>query len=239
MVELANLEICPRYNGPQGSGNGGITAGLLAQRLAHHGAVQVTLRLPPPLATMLRLEQDGRHVRAFAGTDLVAEAEVVSGAPTAASPIDPVPPVSFPAAVAAAARYDGFGAHPFPTCFVCGTDRPDGLALFAGAVDPSDRANVAAPWFVPSSSGLSDPVLVWAALDCPGGWAIDLVGRHAVLGRMTAQVFDRAQVDEHCVVVAQCDGWQGRKAFSRSSLYGADGRLIGAAAQVWIELARD
>lgn len=232
MVELANLDIVPRYNGPEGSGNGGVSCGLLAQRLGHDATVQVTLRKPPPLATMLRLEQDEHHVRAFDGTELIAEAELVP-----AASLHPVAAVEFGAAVVAAGRYDGFAEHPFPTCFVCGTERPDGLALFAGAVDPADRSRVAAPWYVPSSSGLPDTVLVWAALDCPGGWAIDLVGREAVLGRMTARVFDAPAVDEHCVVVAECDEWQGRKAFSRSSVYGADGRLIGTAAQVWIELA--
>ncbi len=36
------------------------------------------------------------------------------------------------------------------------------------------------------SDGLVDPVFLWAALDCPSGWAIDLEGRPSVLGQMSA-----------------------------------------------------
>ena len=39
--------IAPRFCGPQDSGNGGYTAGLLAKQLG--GSVEVTLRQPPPL----------------------------------------------------------------------------------------------------------------------------------------------------------------------------------------------
>ena len=44
------------FNGPDGSGNGGYSAGLLAERLTRVGgtAVQVTLRTPPPLDRPLR-----------------------------------------------------------------------------------------------------------------------------------------------------------------------------------------
>ncbi|MDQ1733329.1 MAG: hypothetical protein QOK10_3488 [Pseudonocardiales bacterium] len=263
MTELANLQIDRRYNGPADSANGGVTCGLLARRLQSAAPVRVILRKPPPLDRLLRLEQDDRHLRAFDGTELVAEArrtdtgltdtgltnseltnseltntEVANTGLTNSevAGIQPVPPVDYPTAVAAAGRYDGLQSHPFPSCFVCGTERPDGLAVYAGAVDPGDASLVAAPLHVPSTSGLAGSVLVWAALDCPGGWSIGLVGRQAVLGSMTAQVFDSMLVDEHCVVVARCDGWDGRKAFARSSLYGADGRLIGAASHIWIEL---
>jgi hypothetical protein len=57
-----------------------------------------------------------------------------------------------------------------------------------------------------------------------------------VLGRFTAMVADVGRLDERCVVVAQGDGWDGRKAFSRSTCYGADGRVLGVGQAVWIEL---
>jgi hypothetical protein len=56
---------------------------------------------------------------------------------------------------------------------------------------------------------------------------------------MTAEVLDVAGDDEQCVIVAECDGWDGRKAFSRVTLYGADRRMIGTAAQVWVELRQE
>jgi hypothetical protein len=150
----------------------------------------------------------------------------------------PVAPVDYAKAVEASARYDGLHDHPFPTCFVCGVDRRDhdGLELRPGAVDPEAPQLVATPFVPRVDVGLEGRVLVWSALDCPGGWSIGLIGRRAVLGRMTAQVYGTPEAGEPCVVVAYCDGWDGRKAFSRSSLYGESGRLLGTAGQVWIEL---
>jgi hypothetical protein len=210
-----------------------VTGGQLARRLLVTEPVQVTLRRPPPVGRPMQLQSDGRQLNLFDGTEHVADAAVV---PEAELP--PVPAVDRTRSVVAAGRFPGLTDHPFPACFVCGTARTDGLELWAGPVDPSEPRLVAAPFTVPSGHGLPDHVLVWAALDCPGGWSIGLPGRPAVLGRMTAAVYSAPRPDEHCVVVARCDRWEGRKAFSRSSVYGADGRLIGAASQTWIELAR-
>ena len=38
------------------------------------------------------------------------------------------------------------------------------------------------------------------------------------------------------MVVAQCDRWDGRKAYSRSTGYGEDGRVLGVTTATWIEL---
>ena len=45
-------------------------------------------------------------------------------------------------------------------------------------------------------------------------------------------------VGEHCVVVGELDGRDGRKAFTRTTAYGADGRELGRARATWIELTR-
>src|SRR5688500_18642922 len=53
------ITIGRRYRGPLHSGNGGYSAGLLAQFV--DGPAEVTLRLPPPLERPLRVvEQEGR-----------------------------------------------------------------------------------------------------------------------------------------------------------------------------------
>jgi hypothetical protein len=228
---VTSLIIPGRYNGPAGSGNGGVTCGELAAFLSTAVTVQVTLRLPPPLDTALRIEQEEQSVRAFHGDALVAEATAVD------TEIEPSGPIDFSAAAEAATRYDGFHDHPFPTCFVCGVRRPevDGLALYAGPIEASQPTRVATP-FVPRADVDNDLTLVWAALDCPGGWSIGLASRRAVLGRMTARVVEVPAIGEQCVVTAICDGWDGRKAFSRSAAYGQDGRLLGVAAATWIEL---
>src|SRR5581483_732987 len=71
-----------RYRGPDESGNGGYSAGLFA--LAHGGeVVEVTLRLPPPLETIL--EYDDRRV--FAGKDVVAAVEVADLGVSAPDPV--------------------------------------------------------------------------------------------------------------------------------------------------------
>jgi hypothetical protein len=235
------LIIPARFNGPPGSANGGLTAGRLAAAVTVNVPVRVTLLAPPPLDVALQLRAVDERVGAFVDDIEVARAERTDEVG------DPVAPVAFPEAVMAAARYAGLAAHPFPTCFVCGPARPDrdGLEVFAGPVGPG---RTAAP-FVPRPehtadvhhSGIGTHIgldLVWAALDCPGGWATELPARPAVLGRMTAMVFDVPAVGEHCVVVGQLDGREGRKAFTRTTAYGADGRELGRAASVWIEIAR-
>jgi hypothetical protein len=226
---MSGLTVPARFNGPAESANGGIMAGLLAQLVDTDGPVRVTLRRPPPLDTELRVQQVDSRLRALHGDDLIAEAE------TDPIEITLVPAVDFETAAEAATRFEGFTEHPFPTCVGCGTERTDGLACYAGPLDPAVPTQLATP-FVARADLPRDPSLVWAALDCAGGWAIGLAGRRAVLGRMTAQVHAVPELGERCVIVAQGDGWDGRKAFSRSTGYGEDGRLLGLAQATWIEL---
>ena len=88
------------------------------------------------------------------------------------------------------------------------------------------------------NDGSVRPEIVWASLDCPGGWAAfdRIPGGVAVLGRMTAQV-DRAPfVGERCVVVASSRWRDGRKIDAHSALYSCDGELLAAARAVWIDV---
>ncbi len=218
-----------RFRGPDRSGNGGYTGGLLAGALGT-ATTTVTLRKPPPLDTELDVQPDGDGVRLVHGDDVVATA-----APGELS--RPVPePVAYEAALGAVASYGGFVTHPFAGCFTCGPDRKDGdgLRIFPGHVGDG----VAAPW-VPHANfagedGAVPAEIVWAALDCPGGWSFDLTGRPMVLGRMTATVGEVPAVGEECVVVGQAISMDGRKGQTASALYGADGRLLAQAEQVWI-----
>jgi hypothetical protein len=238
------LTIASRFNGPPTSGNGGFVAGRVAAEFPYGTAVRVTLRRPVPLETALEL--DGTAVaglRLLDGSELVAEA--VSVDPVELG--DAVPDVVADLAEAAMARFDGLDNHPFPTCFVCGPQRhlDDGLGLYAGAVaagEPSRTATLFRPRTDLTQrvvgTGPADiigPEIVWAALDCPGGWTLGLPGRPAVLGRMTAEVRAMPGVGERCVVVGQLDRRDGRKGFTRTTAYGADGRELGRAAAVWIE----
>jgi hypothetical protein len=221
----AQLLIHERYNGPPGTANGGYTAGLVATRLPDD-SVEVTLRIPPPLETPLRVERavDG-GIEVYTGTRLVAQARGV--------PLDdpPVPPVSYEEAVTAAASYPGFVDHPFPSCFVCGPGREDGLRIFPGPVPGG--SGTAAPWRVPPDA---DAVMMWAALDCPGGWAIIGPGRPYVLGRMTARVTAVPEAGADCVVVGAVVASEGRKAQVRSTVYSAGGQPLAHALSTWVAI---
>ncbi|MFC0041648.1 hypothetical protein [Actinomadura rayongensis] len=220
--------IAERFRGPGGSGNGGYVAGLLAAHVPSD-TVTVTLRRPPPLETALRVSPaDDRWQGAWLwdGDDLVAEA--LAGAIV----VPPPPPVPVAVAAEAAEKFRAIENHPFPHCFVCGTERApgDGLLLSPG---PVGEGTVAAPW---RPDGPVTPELVWAALDCPGGWSFDPVGRPAVLGTMTARVLELPEPGEDCLVLGLARSREGRKQHAATALYGADGRLLGRAEQIWVEV---
>ncbi|WP_433324375.1 hypothetical protein [Spirillospora sp. CA-294931] len=219
-----------RFHGPDGSGNGGYVAGLVAGQVAAE-TVTVALRQPPPLETELWVSVDderGHSVKVWDGDSLVAEG--LAGAIV----VPPVAPVPFEEAVLAAEKYKGVDGHPFPRCFVCGPEREvgDGLRISPGVVA---EGVVAAPW-VPEE--VPESAVVWAALDCPGAWSDDPQARPAVLGTMTAQVVDVPAAGERCVVMGMTRSREGRKLHAATALYGEDGRLLGRGEQIWIEVSR-
>ncbi|MFI0357369.1 hypothetical protein [Actinomadura sp. 9N407] len=218
-----------RYHGPEGSGNGGYVAGLLAGHVSSD-TVTVTLRRPPPLETELRVgSDDDRGIGARLWDDgerLVAEA--LAGAIV----VPAVPPVSYEEALEAAEKYRVAERHPFPGCFVCGPAREpgDGLRLAPG---PVAEGTVAAPW---TPERVPEPEIMWAVLDCPGGLAFGQDDPPLVLGTMTAQVTEVPEAGERCVVMGLARSREGRKLHAATAAYGADGRLLGRAEQIWIEV---
>jgi len=146
----------------------------------------------------------------------------------AAGPISYAASVALPEAERAAERYAGFTHHPFPTCYVCGPERPDGLRIFPG---PLPDGRTAAPWTVPADADL--PV-VWAALDCPGGWTAIQNGRTYVLGRIAVTAEARPEPGSTCVVVGEATEFSGRKAMVLSAIFGPDGSRLAAARATWI-----
>ena len=211
--------IASRFNGPPASANGGYTCGLLADLVGE--PAEVTLRSPPPLETPLRFDGE----RLWDGETLVAEAR-------RGELDDDVPvPVSLEDAERASRSYPGFDAHDYPTCYVCGPARDDGLGIFTGAVDGTGVS--AAPWVVPDEISR---VLVWAALDCPGAIGVGWDGRGDwLLGRMTGEVHEVPEPGDRCVVVAWPLGRDGRKGFAGTALYRGD-ELLAHARQTWIAL---
>jgi hypothetical protein len=215
------LVIERQFRGPTESANGGYTCGVLASFL--HGPAEVTLRLPPPLERPLEVELDGE-------LELRDGEALVASATRAELELELPDPLSFEEAQASALP-EGDKESVFPECFVCGWRRDDGLGIYAGPVEGRDL--VAATW-TPRAQHVG-PEFVWAALDCPGAYAVHSGERGMpVLGRLTARVEHLPHAGERCVVMAWPLGEDGRKLYAGTALHGADGRLLGAARAVWI-----
>jgi hypothetical protein len=218
-----------RFNGPPGSANGGYACGLVAEPLG--GAAEVTLRRPPPLERELdvQVHLDGESVDVHDGELLVAEGRKVE------FEVELAKPVSRAAAEEASRAYAGFAQHAYPTCFTCGPERNDGLGIFAGPVEGRPGV-VAAPW-TPREE--PSPEIVWAALDCPGGWAVDDFQREGVLlGRMAAHVLRLPRLGEELVVAGWRVGEEGRKRYAASALYAGGGEVVAAARSTWLVPSR-
>jgi hypothetical protein len=99
---------------------------------------------------------------------------------------------------------------------------------------PLGDGRVAAPWRVPASLA-GDARFAWAALDCPGGWAVqpDASRGISVLGRLTARVREAPAAGDECVVVAWPLGGDGaRRLHAGTALYRGDD-LLASARAVW------
>jgi hypothetical protein len=222
-----NVIIEGRYNGPDGSANGGYLAGLLAARVASD-TVTVALRRPVPLETGLEVRSDDHGIAARL---LDPSGGLVAEALAGAIVVPAVPPVPLDEAQEAAEKYRAAERHPFPRCFVCGPDREpgDGLRLEPG---PVGDGLVASPW---TPVRVPEPELLWAVLDCPGGLAPGRLDPPLLLGTMTAQVTALPEAGEPCVVMGLARSREGRKVHAATAAYGEDGRLLGRAEQIWIE----
>ncbi|MBA3347522.1 MAG: hypothetical protein H0T13_03080 [Actinobacteria bacterium] len=161
-------------------------------------------------------------------TFLVDGEAVVAEATPASLRLDPPAPISLEAAEEAATRHVRFGGEEFSECFTCGV-RTDALCIHAGQVTGSDLH--AAPWTAMEVV----PEVVWAAIDCPGAYAVGGPGRgEVVLGRMTAEIRRVPEEGEHCIVLAWPLGGEGRKLHAGTALYSAAGELLALARQTWI-----
>ena len=219
------ITIPGRFNGPPASANGGYASGLVAALLG--GRAEVTLRVPPPLDRALAVVRYGEGVELWDGDAVVAEAVSLDG-----FELELPSPVSVEEAAIASRGYAGFRAHAYETCFVCGPARDDGLGIFPGPV--SGRSVVAAPW-TPSGEGPVADELVWAALDCPSGWAVDEFSREGVLlGRLAARLVAPVVGGETHVVLGWPVGEDGRKRFAGSAVFGADGSVRAFARSTWL-----
>jgi hypothetical protein len=232
MGVTAPLIIAGRFCGPQNSANGGYFAGCVAARAGR--TVTVRLLRPPPLDTSFdTLELPDGTLAVMAGSERIGEAR--SATLTLQAPSAP----NYFEAVEASRRYAGFAHHRFPTCFVCGTQRPrgDGMRIFAGPIP--ERQMVAAPW-VPDTSlegsgGKVRPEFMSAALDCPGFYAVSPEDRMMLLGEITVHMNRLVHVGERCTVMGWALEASGRKRSAGTAVVAEDGEICGLARALWIE----
>jgi hypothetical protein len=229
------LVVGSRFNGPPASGNGGYVCGLVSTLV--DGDAEVTLRSPPPLDTEMDVARVPGGFEVLDGSTVVATAQRAEGE-------WPQPP-AIPAwqdAVAASRTYVGFGSHEFPTCFTCGPERSDGLAIFPGHVAEDI---VAAPWTpdrsLPNDEGAIDVPIVWAALDCPGAWVYmrDVTSDPVVLGRMAARILEPIEIGRRYISMAWPLGSEGRKSFAGTALIDDTGAPVAFSRQTWIAIRTD
>jgi hypothetical protein len=223
--------------GPPGMVNGGWVSGTVAGHLAGTGGgpVEVTLRAPTPREAPVDLQVGEGAARLVHGGTVLVTARRSPGVVRAPAP------VTWGEARSAPARFPGHRDHPFPGCFVCGTDRAegDGLRLFPGAVAGGSgrMACVLSPGERHAGPhGRLSPAAVWAALDCPTAWVNMRPGAVALLGRLRAEVRGPLLPGDEYMVVASSAGTDGRKAYGRAGIYGRDGRLLAASEAVWISV---
>jgi hypothetical protein len=228
---LTKLRIDSRFRGPPKSGNGGYVAGCLAETLGGSDC-QVRLNKPPPLDRDLEIRAEGAVRSLWDGDQLVASAEPASIAP------NPPPAPDLEAARLAGTHFTGFEAHIFPGCFVCGPERPagDGLRVFPGAVNQN---LVAAPWETTADLGDDRGRIrsrfLWAALDCPGYFAVQKQSGPAVLGQLAVRVEQAPRCGSILTVVGWPISSEGRKHRAGTALYEGS-RLIAAGQATWISL---
>jgi hypothetical protein len=225
-----------RFRGPNLSGNGGYTAGLLAEQFSFDSAVEVTLREPPPLEKHLDVVRADNSARMMLANILVAEARIAEQTPA------PVAVVSMAQARNGMDRYARLGFHPFPNCFTCGPAREegDGLRIFPGPVSEGVVASVWIPHpSLTDERGAIPRPIVWAALDCPGGWSAITKERPMVLARMTARIDSAPTVGEPHIVVGVLRRHDGRKSHVATTLFDADRRVLAMTEQMWIAVDPD
>ena len=229
---LTSLTIDTRFRGPPASGNGGYVCGLIAATL--RADLRVRLVAPTPLAVPLEIVAEGEGAWLVSAPQgpvaRAAAARLELGVPAAPEYVQ---------AVWASQHYAGFREHAFPECFVCGPlrRRGDGLRIFPGMLD---SGIVAAPWLPADSLDGGDGKVAlefhWAALDCPGYFAVSGGRRMMLLGEMQAHVDRPVHVGESCTVIGWRIGAAGRRHEAGTAVFDGDGELCARARATWIEL---
>jgi hypothetical protein len=244
---MESIVIDKRFCGPPNSGNGGYVCGLLARHI--DGGAEITLRAPPPLDRPLDIVSG-----ADGGVELRENETLLATGRAVALDVADIPAVTWAEAEDAARRSPFAIDHLLPRCFVCGPARAhgDGLRIFPGPLAPhrNERPAALATSWTPhcnlaGDGGLVADEFIWAALDCPTGFAtsrarhLGLNGDEAMLlGRMSARIDGHPRPGEPCVIVAWPTGRDGRKLFADGALLGQGGEVLAVSRTTWLLVER-
>jgi len=235
IAEATAVTVMGRFCGSPNAASRGYVAGLLGRFL--EGPARVSLDQPIPVDRRLGIERlpDGGVILSDEGTTLARAAPAMLQ-------VEPPAPVSYAEAEWASERYLGFTEHAFPDCFVCGPAREwgDGLTIFPGPIP--GRRLVAAPWAPDPTlfdrDGLVRPEFVWAALDCPSGFALlEAFGRRkVVLTQLTAHLLRPLPVGARWIVMGWPFAAEGKSLLGASAIYSESGELHALASAVLADL---
>ncbi len=199
MTALEDVVLDGFFRGPPTSANGGYAAGVTARLLRE--PARVSLPKPPPIGRPLTARRVESGVKIFDGDEVVLVAKPRGQLDVRVPDINPA------AARTAVAIPEILANHAAPTCVVCGPGRADGFRIFPGSLGPG---LVATSWRVPSiecqeGAEVSSPIL-WAALDCPGGWCFE--GAHVefvpVVVSQSVDILKPIHAGEEVIIV----GWK-------------------------------
>jgi len=227
-----HLVVGAGFEGMPGIALGGYSAGLLARAIGAN--VEVVLRRPIKVGAELEVVSSEGGVLLRDDESIYAEGQASGVA------VDVPLSVDTAAAEVAALQSPGFGGHFFPRCFSCGPSREprDGLRIFPGRLGATNV--VAAPWTpheaLATEDGYMPLEILWAALDCPGIWAL-IISRspdsteRAVTGKMAVAQRGSVQAGQPHVVLAWPMGGEGRKLFAGAAILSAGGEVLCVAKQ--------
>jgi hypothetical protein len=198
------------------------------------GPIECTLRSPVPLNALLQIE------RTQAGAVLREADKVIIEARSTALAVEPPAPIRLEDATAAMVSSLAHDPrHPFPTCFVCGPQRQnhDGLRIFPAMIGEKLYAATWTPAAEFSDSRqLLRPEFLWAALDCPTGFAAGFpAAGKLVTGRLAVEQLRPVHAGKSCLLLSWPLGIEGRKHFSAACLYQHE-MLCAVARATWIRL---
>lgn len=239
--DQVDLLVESHLNGPPDVVQGGIAAAMLllaARSIDAFGApvtsVDARLKAPTPTGTVVHGFVSRAEAATYEVETRLDDRVLVEGTVELAGH-DPVPRVADLAHLAGVPLPEPHPQHSAPTCWVCGSDNPDGLHLHpAWTPDGAIVQGFIPPEELAEENGTLDPVVIAALLDCPTVWCaqdhLDSLGmRGAVLGGFHVRYFADVPIGEPVRIVAKTDQAEGRKIRARSAIVDEDGTVYAMA----------